>query len=175
MISGRLLTILLATRLKESGTYEEKNIPWKLVGSPGFCKTWNLTDRKTAFKFLKQSVPNHESMALQDIISELLKGLEQLPPDLLTMHFVPPPVSPKQSKRPKNLSTEVVAEETGEEDAGYNRGSSPSGFDHQEGGHQGLGSQSGDYPHRLPMEEDRYLGEEVDEHMVQQVQLLRHA
>ena len=122
-------------------------------------------------------MPNHENMTLQDIVSELLKELNQLPPDILAVHYVAPQVSPKQSKRSKNLSTEVVTEETGEEDVGYHRDSSHGGFDHQEGGgvvDQGLDSQSGNYPHRLSMEEDRYLGAEVDERMVQQVQLLRH-
>jgi hypothetical protein len=171
-----LLTILLVTRLKDSGTYEEKNIPWKLVGSPEFCKTWNLTDRKTAFKFLKQSVHDYESMTLQDIISELLKELNQLPPDLLALHYVPLQGSPKQGRRSKNLSSEIVADETGEEDVGYRQNSSHGGYDHQEAGgiiDQGLDSQSGDYQHQLSMEEDRYLGE-VDERMVRQVELLRH-
>ncbi|KAH0542106.1 hypothetical protein FGG08_003486 [Glutinoglossum americanum] len=171
------LTNALATRLKDSGTYEEKNIPWKLVGSPEFCRTWNLTDRKTAFKFLKQTVPNHESMTLQDIVSELLKELDQLPQNLLSLHYVAPQVSPKQSKRSRNLSSEVVVDETGEEDVGYHQDSSHDSYDHQEGRRvvdQELGSQSGDYPRQLSMEEDRYLGEEVDERMAQQVQLLRH-
>ncbi|KAH0559898.1 hypothetical protein GP486_003581 [Trichoglossum hirsutum] len=174
MLPGDKYELLKA--LKDSGTYEEKNIPWKLVGSPEFCKTWNLTDRKTAYKFLKQSVPNHENMTLQDIVSELLKGLEQLQPDLLSMHFIPPPVSPKRRRKSKRLpSTEAVTEETGD-----NRGSSHDVYEHRgDDGHQGgrgIVGQSGDYAQGLPMEEDRYLGGgEVDEHMAQKVQLLRHA
>ena len=173
-----LLTILLTTRLKDSGTYEEKNIPWKLVGSPEFCKTWNLTDRKTAFKFLKQTVPNHESMTLQDIVSELIKELNQYSPEVLALHYIAPPMPPKQSKRSKNRPGGATAEDASDGDMGYHQDSSHGGYDHLEHGgaaDQGLGSQSGDCLHQLSMEDDRYLGPEVDERMAQQVQLLRHA
>ncbi|KAI9772007.1 MAG: RNA polymerase I enhancer binding protein [Geoglossum simile] len=164
MLPGDKYDLLKA--LKDSGTYEEKNIPWKLVGSPELCRTWNLTDRKTAFKFLKQTVPNCENMTLQDIVNELLTGLEQHSPDVLSLHYAAPRVPPKQIKRSEHQHGEDGTEELSDGGSSYHQDGVAAG--------EGLDSQSGDYHRQLSMEDDRYLGPGVDERMAQQVQLLRN-
>ncbi|KZF21798.1 hypothetical protein L228DRAFT_160220 [Xylona heveae TC161] len=104
----------LLQSISESGTYEEKNIPWKIVGSPEFRAIWSTTDRKWAFHKMKQTAPELNQLSLQDMVLGLMDRLIADHPTELGERYIPSTEDEEaaaKKRRKKKLSTTVVEDE----------------------------------------------------------------
>ncbi|KAI9837855.1 MAG: hypothetical protein M1819_006789 [Sarea resinae] len=120
MLPGDKYELLQA--LANSGTYEEKNIPWKIIGTPEYRNIWSTTDRKTAFRHLKERVPDNESNTLQETVAAALSHLVAEYPNSLDDHYNPAEdkqlvaKASRRNKREKHLSAEAIVDEDDEDD-----------------------------------------------------------
>ncbi|KAI9723777.1 MAG: hypothetical protein M1812_001077 [Candelaria pacifica] len=109
MLPGDKLEILKA--LAESSTYEEKNIPWRLLSQQTMRGQWSTIDRKEALAQMKSWIPGHERFPLQMIIKMLREIIQEMgPEDQLDAFYVFPEVpehaeSPSGKKRSKKHVT----------------------------------------------------------------------
>ncbi|KAI9797478.1 MAG: RNA polymerase I enhancer binding protein [Candelina submexicana] len=112
MLPGDKLEILRA--LAESSTYEEKNIPWRLLSSQAWRGQWSTVDRKEAFAQMKNCIPGHERFSLQELVQMLIEIIEELEPsdrhDLFYVAPEPPQeagTGSRKKRRRKQQSKEI--------------------------------------------------------------------
>lgn len=67
------LELLLAIRDSQAG--REGKIPWVRLGDEEFKQRWSCMTRKVAWKRLRDLIPDHHEMKLQDIVSTLIRNL----------------------------------------------------------------------------------------------------
>ncbi|KAI9816557.1 MAG: RNA polymerase I enhancer binding protein [Pycnora praestabilis] len=172
MLPGDKFDLLKA--LADSGTYEEKNIPWKIIGTPHFRSIWSTTDRKIAFRHMKELVPHDCSTIFQVIVTTLLTHFyNEYSAYERERRYKPPPPNEEFDKRGRrrNLSSrKIVDEDDGVGDESMQEFASGGAYAPDMEGvvDPGLTAQSG--------YEQQYLGGGgVDEEMARQMQLLREA
>ncbi|KAI9758264.1 MAG: hypothetical protein M4579_003123 [Chaenotheca gracillima] len=177
MLTGDLYHLVHA--LRESGTYEEGNIVWRAIGSPAYRKNWTSSDRRVAFRNMKEKVPDHEAKSLQEILDYLLHDMEHN--HLSSLHeFYEHPQTPaktpkqkrKTPKKPAQLSADVVGSDEEEQEV----------YDHSvlddvsviDPALSGQGQQLTG-PYQMPANNLGVPQGDVDQEMAQQVHLLQHA
>ncbi|KAI9843555.1 MAG: RNA polymerase I enhancer binding protein [Sclerophora amabilis] len=176
MLTGDLYHLLHS--IKTSGTYEETNIPWRVIGSPAFRKAWTTSDRQVAFRNLKETVPYHEQKTLQDNVAWLLNYIETHQMGLLHQFHEHPPVERKTKRRSSKkaqLSEDVVGpDEDGADTYDHSTFQDVGVIDPALGGHGDAISGPYIMARNHPGLETG-LETEVDPEMARQVHLLRHA
>ncbi|KAA6411433.1 MAG: hypothetical protein FRX48_04713 [Lasallia pustulata] len=85
MLPGDTYDFLQA--LADCGAFEERNIPWKSLGSKAFRAVWSTSDRKAAWTVLKDEIAGSENMNYQDIVNRLLTRLMAEQSDRLGEHW----------------------------------------------------------------------------------------
>ncbi|KAI9707079.1 MAG: RNA polymerase I enhancer binding protein [Candelina mexicana] len=165
MLPGDKLEILRA--LAESSTYEEKNIPWRLLSSQSWRGQWSTIDRKEAFAQMKACIPGHERFSLQELVQMLIEILEELEPrDRHDLFYVAPEPSQEvepasRKKRSKKQQNKEIERDGDDEMAAVN------------GGWLHPSRVTANSQARRP--QHTASNSPVDEEMAQQMQLLRQA
>jgi hypothetical protein len=170
--------------LEEAGAYEEKNIPWKIVGTEGFRKRWSTPDRRTAFRFLKEKVPNSNVLTLEEIITTLKQTIIEEHPNQLNEFYdfsKDNVLLPKKRKRSTHSSNSTDALDDDDRDPTQDSSelSFDGGNDYTSAKNTAVLAQSLLEPH-LP-HHNHYHGSaqtcanNVDEEMARRVELLQDA
>jgi hypothetical protein len=94
--------------IRESQVGREGKIKWRFIGDEAFQAKWSVVTRKVAWRKLRVTIPGHEQIKLQDLVSQLIDLLERSERDPTSKIFREVCVS--SSRKPRVRSAYKSAE-----------------------------------------------------------------